>query len=83
MSSSKQGHPAAVTSAANRKIKMYYFDLLGRAEPSRLLLHHAGVEFEDVRFEYPEFLELKEKMGENFEFGMVPVLEITEEGEAP
>ena len=58
------------------KIKLYYFDIYGRAEPIRMLFYHAKVDFEDIRFEYPRFKELKETLGEEvFEFGQVPVIE--------
>ena len=31
--------------------KLHYFNLRGRAEIARLILHQAGVEFEDVRYD--------------------------------
>ena len=52
-------------------MKLYYFDIYGRAEAIRLLLHHAKVEYVDERLKGQEFVELKPK----FEFGTVPVLE--------
>lgn len=35
--------------------KLTYFNLRGRAELSRLILHHAQVPFEDFRFERAEW----------------------------
>ena len=31
-------------------IKMHYFDMCGRAEPTRMMLGKAGIEFEDCRY---------------------------------
>ena len=59
-------------------MKLYYFDIYGRAEPIRMLLRHAKVDFEDVKFEFPEFKTLKEEKGDKFEFGQVPVLELAD-----
>ncbi len=53
--------------------KLYYFDIYGRAEAIRFLLHHAKVEFEDVRVAGESFAELK--ASGKLEFGQVPMLE--------
>ena len=58
------------------KIKLTYFALRGRAEPSRLLLAYAGMEYEDCRivpgFEDPtEWMALKPKTP----YGSLPLLE--------
>ena len=51
--------------------KLYYFDLGGRAEAIRMLLHHAKVQFEDVRLTFPEFGQMKAEG--KFPAGQVPV----------
>ena len=53
-------------------IKLYYFDFAGRAEPCRIALHHAGVEFEDIRVPFAEWKDRKASMLG----GAMPVLEI-------
>jgi len=53
--------------------KLTYFDMDGgRAEPVRIAFHAAGVDFEDVRISFAEFMETRESMRLN----CVPVLDI-------
>ncbi|KAF5279373.1 hypothetical protein FQA39_LY05483 [Lamprigera yunnana] len=52
--------------------KLTYFPIRGIAEPLRFLLSYGGIEFEDVRFEFEEWPQLKNKMP----FGQVPILEV-------
>ena len=40
-------------------MKLTYFNGRGRAEVSRLILAHAGVEYEDKRVEFSEWAALK------------------------
>ncbi|XP_070548538.1 S-crystallin SL11-like [Ptychodera flava] len=55
------------------KHRVIYFDARGRAEPSRLVLSAAGVEFEDVRFTSEQWQ--TEKATGKYEFGQLPCLE--------
>ena len=48
-------------------MKVYYFDMHGKAEPIRCLLHVAGQHFEDVKLSQEEFE--KHKADGTFEFG--------------
>ena len=56
--------------------KLTYFDFDGgRAEPIRIAMHSAGIEFEDVRWTFPQFGEQRK----NLPFQAVPVLQIDDE----
>ena len=55
------------------QLKLSYFDFHGgRAEPIRLALALGGVAFEDHRFTFPEFAEVRKTVP----FGQVPVLHV-------
>ena len=55
------------------QLKLSYFDMHGgRGEPVRLALAIGGVAFEDHRFAFPEFAEVRKTAP----FGQVPVLEV-------
>ena len=52
-------------------LKLHYFDGYVRAEAIRMLLNHAKVPFEDIRYSWPDFQKLKEdkeSVFKNFEF---------------
>lgn len=55
------------------QLKITYFDTHGgRAEPARLALHIGGVAFEDYRFAFPQFAEIRKTTP----FGQVPTLTV-------
>jgi glutathione S-transferase len=55
------------------QLKLTYFDFHGgRAEPARLALHMGGIAFEDYRFGYAEFPEVKKSTP----LGQVPTLHV-------
>ena len=55
------------------KLKLSYFDMHGgRGEPARLALAIGGIAFEDHRFAFPEFADVKKSTP----FGQVPVLQV-------
>jgi len=55
------------------KLKLTYFDSHGgRGEPARLALHIGGIAFEDHRFSFPEFAEIRKTTP----FGQVPTLHV-------
>ena len=55
-------------------IKVYYFDLFARAEPTRMMLTKAGVEFEDIRVTGDSWKELKSS--DKLEYGQIPMVEL-------
>ncbi|KAI8142723.1 glutathione S-transferase [Fennellomyces sp. T-0311] len=57
-------------------LKYYYLNLgtQGRGEPARLLLHDAGVSFQDNRLEYEDWLALKAKLAKEYPVGALPLL---------
>lgn len=55
------------------QLKLTYFDFHGgRGEPARLALHIGGITFEDHRFSFPEFAEVRKATP----FGQVPTLTV-------
>ena len=56
-------------------MKLYYFNLYGRAEATRMALTKAGVAFEDKRITGEDFTKLKAENPDFAEFGQLPVLE--------
>ena len=52
--------------------KLTYFGMGGRAEPIRIAFHAAGIDFDDVRITFPEFMEMRDSL----RFKCVPTLEI-------
>ena len=57
------------------KLKLTYFDIPGgRAEPARLALHIGGIAFEDYRFPFSDFAEVRKTTPLN----QVPTLQIND-----
>lgn len=56
------------------QVTLHYFDGYGRAEPIRLLLKHAGVEFVDHRMTHEQWDAYKQTGAA--EFGQLPILEM-------
>ena len=55
-------------------MKLVYFDLYGRAEAARMLLHVAKAEFEDVRLQQADWPTYRTEHADEIEFGQLPVL---------
>ncbi|GLE07055.1 hypothetical protein PINS_up016924 [Pythium insidiosum] len=62
----------SVQHAPPQKLKLTYFDIRGRGEPTRLAMHLGGLAFEDERVSYDDFL----KRRNSFPYGQLPVLDI-------
>jgi glutathione S-transferase len=56
-------------------MKLYYFDIYGKGEPARILLHTVKVEFEDVRYSFEDWGATHKHSGK-FEFEQLPDLEL-------
>ena len=56
------------------KLKLYYFDIPGKAEAIRLLCTYSNLSFEDIRLTRAQFEELRAK--NKLPFGQVPALEV-------
>lgn len=55
------------------RYELIYFDMDGgRGEPVRIAFHRAGIEFKDVRWTFPEFMEKRQEL----RFTCAPVLRI-------
>ena len=57
---------------AERSIKLYFFNVRGRAETARLLLTYSGTKYEDIKITKAEWPAWKGKMPT----GVMPVLEV-------
>ena len=64
---------AAAAKMAPPKLKLTYFHIKARAEPTRLALFIGGIPFEDVRVEHKDWPAMKEKMP----YAQIPVRETT------
>merc|ERR1719272_99498 len=56
------------------KLQLYYFNVDGKGEPLRLMMKHAGLDFENVFLTFEEFGAMKAS-GE-LAFGQVPMLKV-------
>ena len=59
-------------------IKLEYFEVYGRADPIRFLLHHAKIDYEYVGYDFPTWGKIKAE-GKNGEFGGLPRVTINGE----
>ena len=71
-------NPAPPSKISTSSIQLVYFNIRARAEPARLLLAYAGVEYQDVRVEQPWLnivnREHWESIKTEFAFQQLPVL---------
>lgn len=52
----------AVEPSENPTYKLHYFNIMGLAEPLRLLFAYGGIEYEDIRVEFEDWPTLKPSM---------------------
>ena len=59
------------------KWRLYFVDVYGKGDGIRMLFHKVGEEFEDLRYQYHEFITLQHQgyFKKKFEFGQIPVVE--------
>ena len=67
--SSSRALAVSAMAASYPKLKLTYFNIKARAEPTRLALHIAGIPFEDKRIAHEEWPALKATMP----LGQIPV----------
>lgn len=54
-------------------VKIEYFKVHGRAEPLRVLLHHAGVQYAEPGISIPTWV-YRKSMGQTGEMGALPIV---------
>jgi len=63
------------TSSKFNNCKLYYFDAYGRAETIRMMLHRAGIQFQDIRIsDMKEVQKLKDD--DKLQYGQMPMVEL-------
>lgn len=70
-----------MSTSALPTITLHYFNIRGKAEPTRLMLEDAGVAYEDVRIEREDWFATKKaeyKERGISKFGQIPVLQVGE-----
>ena len=63
---------SSLVTCGSQEMELIYFDFTGRAEPIRIMLHAAGIDFLDTRIDGKDWQAIKPTMP----LGFVPVLKI-------
>ena len=58
----------------SKHVKVHYFDIYGRGEILRFILSHNKIHYEDIRYDFSSWIELKNTG--KFLFGQLPAVEI-------